>query len=123
MSDMNGKPRFRLSLVRTEIVIEDRNNQEIECYVQELDGMARDEYVNLSLSRSKVDRDTGVRTGYDVKDLEANLVHKCLFKADGTKFTFKEVQEFPASTLTGLYRMCEELNGINQRGKETVKNA
>lgn len=122
MSESNGKRRFKLILKKEEIVIEDKHGQEVEAYIQELDGVARDEWVNMSLSRSKVDRETGARIGYDVKDLEAKLVHSSLFKADGTKFEFREVQQFPASTLTALYRMCEDINGISAKAKEAVKN-
>lgn len=124
MSESNGSTnmaRFKLKRKREAFSIEDEHSNLIEVYLEELDGFDRDDWVNESLSRSKYDRETGARIGYNVKDLEAKMVHKCLFKADGTKFTFNEVQKFPASTLSGMYRMCEELNAVTAKAREEVK--
>ena len=126
MSESNGYtsseiPRFRTKLARMEIIIEDKNGAEQKCYLEELEADKKDDWVNLSLDRSKYN-EQGVRIGYNVKDLEANLVHKSLHKEDGSTFGFREVQSFPASTLTAIYRLCEDLNGLSEKARTAVKN-
>lgn len=127
MSESNGYtdsqiPRFKSKLARMEIIIEDKNGIEQKCYLEELESDKKDDWVNLSLERSKYN-DAGVRVGYNVKDLEANLVHKCLHKEDGTSFGFREIQTLPASTVTGIYKLCEDLNGLSEKARQAVKNA
>ena len=115
------KPRFRRNYDRIEVEIEEKDGSLTDAYLQELSGEEKDKYVNLSLQRGRYS-ESGARIGYDVKDLEAILVEKCLFRYDGSKYKFDEVRDFPSSQLNGLYRLCEEMNALNPQARTAVKN-
>lgn len=90
--------------------------------LRELIGTDRDEFVDLSLARAKRN-ETGAYIGYQTRDLEAILVHKCLFDKDGKQLPIAVIKGASASTLTALYLACEELCALNKVGVDKAKKA
>ena len=52
------------------------------------------------------------------KDLQANLLTMCLHNDEQKLVTIKELQEFPASTLTTLFKAAQALSGLEDDKEE-----
>ena len=91
--------------------------------IKELMGTERDDYINETITRHKFDPQSGVRVGYNVKDQEARLVSLCLHDSAGKRVEMNRVRLLPASTLSALYQLCEEVSALNKVGVEQAKKA
>lgn len=69
-------------------------------------------------------------TKADFRDYTATLISYCLFErkdgdelAPGKSVPIEVIRNWPASTLNGLYEICETMNALNDEGKEKAKKA
>ena len=90
----------------------------------ELDGASRDEVLNDSFGRMKFGPDGKVIGMRDVKGLQATLVSRCIQDDAGKPVPINTVSSWRATVVEGLYKACQELNGLidNDKAKEVAKN-
>lgn len=123
---------FRLSRKKEWVVLEDDPDEPDarklpvppgRYLVRELSGAERDDWVNTSINRGERNEQTGAVVSYDPRDLEAMLVAKCLFNEQNVPVPLQKVRLFPSDALGSLYRLCEEMNGLNKVGQDKAKKA
>ena len=90
----------------------------VDCRLYELTGESRDEYMNLVRTRT----DARTKTVKDFKAVQANLIRRALKRVDEDgeekDFTINEIQNFPASAITALYKAAIELSGLDEKKED-----
>jgi hypothetical protein len=111
--------RFRLVRKQIPVELEDAGGKVLRCVMRELDGQERDKFLNIMSTRMKTDakgKPSGVK---DFTNLQASLLVASLFKPDGKPFTSAELQKFPSSTQTELFKMAQKLSGLDEKAETT----
>ncbi len=88
----------------------------------ELTGDTRDKYMTDMSQRMKYDakgKPTGLKS---FNGLQAMLLTLCLHNQDNELVKAADIQKYPSSTLTTLFEMAQELNGIGEPGEDEAKN-
>jgi hypothetical protein len=114
--------RFRLVRKQIPVELEDAGGKVLRCVMRELDGQERDKFLNIMSTRMKTDakgKPSGVK---DFTNLQASLLVASLFKPDGKPFTSAELQKFPSSTQTELFKMAQKLSGLDEKPEDDAKN-
>lgn len=58
------------------------------------------------------------------KDYAATLISMCLCEEDGkTPVPKSVIRDWPASTINGLFDVCQTMNGLNEEGRDQAKKA
>lgn len=56
--------------------------------------------------------------------LQEDLIARCMYQADGvTKVKESALKTWPASILDGLFKLCQQLNGLGQGSEDAAKNS
>lgn len=89
--------------------------------LSELTGTERDQYQTKGAGRIKFEK--GEMAGMkDMDGVQAELLALSLRNPDGTKaFSVAQLQKWPASTLSVLYKEARELSGLGKEEEETAK--
>lgn len=77
----------------------------------ELTGAQRDAYVTASSQRVKQDT-KGNTKNVDMTGYQADLISLSLIKGDGTRYSKEEIQKWPASAQSQLYKMARKLSAL-----------
>lgn len=124
--DLNPESRvekFSLILKEEVIEIEGKDGVAREYILRELDGDARDNYVNLMIAKSKTDKSGRTVGVSDVRGLESALLTRMLFnKEDNSAVPQAQIQKWPAGTRTRLYERALRLCGLDKSAEENAKN-
>jgi len=103
----------------TPVVLEmDGANLELE--LREMNAAGRDRYLDLLSDRMRLDTDGKPCGVKKFGGLQADLLCLCLFKSDGKTITKEEVQKWPASIVTELFRAAQKLNALDQAEASAV---
>lgn len=124
MADTGESLAFDLTLGEIPVTLTDPGSSQPVAYVlRELDGRARDAYLNNLTGRLKTDA-KGNSTLKDFTGLQANLLTRSLFHVDGGggAVTEKEVQAFPARVLVALFNKSKDLSGLDDEAEEAAGN-
>jgi len=103
--------------------IEDEDEKLHDCYLREMSGKRRDEWLNKMGDNMKMadGKPTGVKK-FDA--VQAGLIAECLYYTEGDRpVTIKELQEWGSSALVELFEICQNMNGLNEKGREEAKKA
>lgn len=115
---------FSLSLAEIPVKIQRKPDEPAElCKLVELTGQQRDAYLTEMLGRMRyVDgKPQGMR---DLTDFNARLIHLSLRDAGGVRIPVDEIRMWRATTQKALFKMAQELSGLNddEAEKEKAKN-
>ena len=104
-----------------QVKLKGSGNKVKEYVLTELDGTARDEYLGEMGKRMKtVNGATEIK---NYKGLQASLIAMCMTdKGSGEPVTLDEVQALPGKTLTKLFKICQDLNGLGEESDQKAKN-
>lgn len=127
--------RFTADL-KTEPVIITVKGQDKDYEIREFDGNGRQEYMNGIMDVvdiGEVDTD-GVSEGKevgiqikgfkgDVMGMQSKLVALCLFEKGAEETVpIETIQKFPVTTIAGLFKACQILNGLGKKAGKIAKN-
>ena len=112
---MNEEHTFRVDLKATPV---DLGGQTFT--IKELTGAQRDEYLNKNLGRMRLDPITGEAKGFkDYKGLHTDLLCMCMYDAEGKVVSKKNLEQLPAATVGGLFKLANDLNALEETEEET----
>lgn len=91
--------------------------------IKEFDGSGRDAYLTELEKSLKFSADGKKVEGLkDLKDIQSSLLSLCLFDENNKNVGIEVLRTFPASTLSKLFRIAQELNGFGSDSGEQAKN-
>ena len=104
-------------------IVLDTEDGERKGTLQEMTGAQRDEYLNKMTARMKFNDQGKVVGVKEFTGLQASLVSRCLYWANGDMSTMEEAQALPASALDVLYKEAQKMNRLDDDDKEKkIKN-
>lgn len=119
MSEENGTPvRLSRRLATKTVIVEEDGGGEKEYTVRELSAAARATYRNFVAA--KINKDGRIT---DTRDIEEELVARCLFDPDGQPVKIAQVRELPSSMCAALYEICSDMNALSAKGEDDAKKA
>lgn len=83
-------------------------------YVKEMSGAQRDEYLNKTAQKSRLDEKGDVVGLKDYRGLYSNLLSFCLYDADAKPVAESKIQEWPDAAQKALYEMANDVNGMSK---------
>ena len=111
---MNKPNVFEIELRTTQVTLGD-----LPFTIKELTGSQRDQYLNENLQRMRIDPATGEARGFsNYKGLHTDLLSKCLYDSGGALVTKAMLEALPASSLTGLFKLANSLNSLDEDEEE-----
>lgn len=113
---------LKLEVQARRIELEGKDGGSFE--IREMDSATRDKYLDLLSARAKV-TDKGEVVGIKKMDgMHAELLTRCMYKIDDidhtkeTRVPVEQIQAWPSSVVTQLYRMAQELSHLNTKQKD-----
>lgn len=89
--------------------------------IKELDGRGRDKYLDIIMSRTKMNKKGDVVGATSLAGVQAGLVAQSIFKVVGDKHepvSKETVLAWPATTVSGLFDLAKELSDIGDDAEE-----
>lgn len=93
--------------------------------LKEFGGVDLSEYTQEAAGRMQYDQGTKtVKTVGDSKTVQSGLIARCLYAAGSERRVHVNViSAWPATTISGLYDLCMDLNGLSAAAEEDAKKA
>lgn len=110
-----------LTLEEFPVRITDRNGVTKDYKLVELTGLERDKWLNTMAARVKMSGDGKPQGISSFDDMQANLITKCLFDAEGKTVPVAMIRGWPAKVQQALFKKIEDMNGLSDAGKEEAK--
>lgn len=121
----DGELTFDLRLKEKNIFLVGEDGQKKRYIVRELVGDQRDEYLTFQFGKMKVSG-SGKQLGMtDYKDVEAQLIQRCVFDADfpTDQLTLKTIRKWPARVQSEIVKLINEMSGLDRlAAEEAAKN-
>jgi len=107
---------FKLSREELPVILDGKNYK-----LKELTGKQRDTFLNNVGQRMNfvAGKAQGMKS-YD--GLQSSLLALCLYDDADKLVSEKDIQEYPASVQTKLFKAAQELNGLDEEAVEEAKN-
>lgn len=86
----------------------------VEYQLTEMSAARRDTYLQKLSGRVSTDAEGNPKGVNNFAGMQAELIEACLANIDGTRPTTEEIQEWPAGVVSGVYTLCQEMNGLTQ---------
>lgn len=103
---------------KTEKITLQTDSGDVVYTLKEMSAAVRDDYLQKLSKRVTNDAD-GKPTGVsDFAGMQAELIQSCITKKDGGAVAKDDIQEWPSSAVTGVYNLCQEMNGLSQAAVE-----
>lgn len=110
--------QFNLKKNSIPVVIEDGDATPLNLTLVEMSAAQRDQYLDSIQARMGYDV-KGSPTGLKKFDgLQADLLTRCLLKEDGKMVTREQVQGWPSSIVSDLFKAAQKLNHLNKEEDE-----
>lgn len=87
------------------------NGRDRDAFLQDMDGRFR---------RNEKGEPTGIAQWVDMK---ARLISLCLVSGEGKGVTVDTIQQWPGDVVEQLYTAAQELNGLDKKPSENIKEA
>ncbi len=87
---------------------------EMELEMREMSALARDSYLDRLSSRMRYDNDGKPAGIKKFEGMQAELLSSCLFRKDGKAVIHSEIQAWPASVVSDLFKAAQEMNHLSQ---------
>ena len=114
--------RLKAELAEVEVVLETEEGEERKFVLKELIGKQRNKYMNKMTDRIRISPQGKVLGMKNFDGMQADLLSKCLYNAEGELVTVDEIEELPASTQQALFQKAQDLSGLNQTEDDEEKN-
>lgn len=98
--------------------LEIEEGKQVRFYVKEMSGAQRDEYLNKTAQKSRLDEKGDVVGLKDYRGLYSNLLSFCLYDADAKPVAESKIQEWPDAAQKALYEMANDINGMSKPDSE-----
>jgi len=112
--------RFTLKRKEVEVEIEHEDGVVHVYTIRELSGTGRDSYLSSMAGKFKFDENGKPSGVKDFNGLQASLLARCLFR-DEALVPEKVIQEFPSSTVEGLFDVAQEVSALSKIGEQAAK--
>lgn len=114
---------MRLALRRKEIavILEGDDGEEKQYTLKELSGKQRNQYLDKMKARVKLGKDGQAESVSSFEGFQADLLVLCFYDAAGELVTAEEIESFPSSTQMDLFKMAQNLSGLDE-GIDEEKN-
>lgn len=118
---------LELSLCVTKVPVTLTNGEgaALQLEMREMDASNRDRYLDRLANRVRLDTD-GKPAGIKKFDgMQGELLSLCLHRPDGSLVPEAEIQKWPTSIVSQLYKAAQELNYLNREAGEVeaeIKN-
>jgi hypothetical protein len=83
-----------------------------EYELREMDAATRDDYLDQLARRMAVSPDGKIMGVRQIQGMQASLIARCLFRANGERVKEEEVQQWPASTVQALFETAQKMNHL-----------
>jgi len=91
--------------------------------VMEMSGTQRDAFLKTIRAKLNVKDNTDKIEVSSTGGVQVQLIATCLQDTNGVAVIKETIQEWPSKLITGLFEICQEVNGIGEKAEaETVKN-
>lgn len=112
---------FDLKMMRKPVMLKDENGKDTEYVLQEITGKDRDEYLTFMAGQKRYDN--GQEAGWkSFANVQARLIHLCLFTPDMKNVDIAKIQMWPARVQNGLYEAASKLSGLDKEAEVAAKN-
>ena len=98
--------------------LEVEEGKQVRFFVKEMSGAQRDEYLNKTAQKSRLDEKGDVVGLKDYRGLYSNLLSFCLYDAEGKLVPESKIQEWPDAAQKALYEMANDINGMSKPDSE-----
>ena len=120
---MSEELRLSEAKKKIKVVLEDPvSESERTLFLLELDGLARDKYLN-SLKRAMTADEERIKSFIG---LQSNLLKRCLYEETGEGelelLSEEEIQSFPSGTQSALFDAARKLSGLDKEAEDTAGN-
>lgn len=115
---------FSLKRKEVDVLIQVEGKPDVECKLRELDGQGRDLFLKNMSNRTRLDTNGAPTSGLkDMDNLYAYLISLSLFKVeDGGSFNLKEIQTWPATMQSELFKAAQTLSGLKDVDEDGKKS-
>ena len=122
-TDTQAKPvlRFKRFLKEEPFELEDNFGEVMEYVIREMTSPERDKYLGQHASRYKVNAEGMVVGVKDFKGIQSSLISKCCFTKGGAKVSQQEIDNWPPTVQSALYKLCQEINCLTEKSEEDEK--
>ena len=91
--------------------------------LKEMTGANRDNYVSSQIKKAKIGPD-GKPVGItDVDGAQSNLIAKCIYDENDKPIPESVIAQWPASAQTAVFKVCRDMNGMDEESEEKEKNS
>ncbi len=111
---------YKLKSAATPITLEKEDGTVLEITMKEMDAASRDRYLDELSTRMRFDaegRPAGIKK---FEGMQADLLALCLFNPDGKGVIKMEIQKWPASVVSDLFKKAQAMNHLTQETE--IKN-
>ena len=119
---MDKELKFSLVLKEVPVNITDAENVEQMHVLRELTGSQRDAYLNKMGTRMKFNEAGKTEGLSNYEGLQSGLLSLSLRDENGELIKDKTLQEWPASVLSDLFDVAQELSGLDKGAEAKAKN-
>src|SRR5262245_53402741 len=105
--------KFETKFKSVPVTIAGSDGKEQQYELRELSGDARDEYVQDTGNRVRFGADGKPAGLKDFKGMQAKLISMSLFDAQGKNVPAKEINNWPATIVSALYKECQKISALN----------
>lgn len=114
--------KFTLKSNAVPVTLTLEEGSDLELEMREMVASARDSYLDRLSSRMRYDNDGKPAGIKKFEGMQAELLASCLFRKEGGKaVTSADIQGWPASVVSDLFKAAQELNHLNERVAEAPK--
>lgn len=114
--------RFSLVLKSKEVELVD-DKGEVKVYVvRELTGAQRDKFLNIVGNKISYNAQ-GKAVVKDFEGFQSNLLINCLYDNNNKLVAAKEIELWPSSLVNELFKIAQNLSGLDAVSEEEAKNA
>jgi hypothetical protein len=104
--------------------IKSKDGTKKKYYLKELMGPDLAKWQTFDAARIKVVRNRIDMEPDAFKEYSATLISMCMYDEDDKQVPVKSIiKSWPATTINGLFEMCQTMNGLNAEGRDQAKKA
>lgn len=98
-------------------------SETLDCYMLELMGADRSDYLNFLGSRTRYSKSGETQGVKDFSGIETRLIHKSLYdKNTEERVPLAKIESWPSTTLSKLYDMAKDLSGLGDDAEDEEGN-
>lgn len=111
---------YKLKSASVPIELENEDGSVLQLAMKEMDAASRDKYLDELSTRMRFDaegRPAGIKK---FEGMQSDLLALCLFNPEGKAVVKSEIQKWPASVVSDLFKKAQAMNHLTQETE--IKN-